>query len=180
VVKASVVTFAQLPEEEGALLAYLTKTGDVWARAVADDPTSPTYAPASVGDFMGAHSDKLANNGTVNVYLGFRPDVLRPIASEVEGRKAVDIFASCLIGYTRGEYYAGGELAQSNLFFYRGSFRENEFVEKSDSFLRWAAKVLGWARRHAPEKVPVHRCNYETRATARVAEAAAAGLKVWY
>jgi hypothetical protein len=39
---------------------------------------------------------------------------------------------------------------------------------------------LGWARRHAPEQVPVYRCNYKTRATARVAKAASGGLKVWY
>jgi len=180
VVKASVVTFAQLPEEEAAFLAYLAKTGDVWARAVADDPTNPAHHPAPVADFMEAHARKLANNGTVNVYLGFRPDVLRPIASDIEGPKAVDIFASCLIGYTRGEYYAGGELAQSNLFFYRGSFRGNQFVDKPDAFLRWATRVLGWAKRHAPEQVPVHQCNYQTRATARVAEAVAGGLKVWY
>jgi hypothetical protein len=179
-VKASVVTFAQLPEEEGAFLAYLATTGDVWARAVADDPTSPTYAPSPVGDFMQAHAEELTNNGTANVYLGFRRDLLRPIVSKAEGRMAVDIFASCLIGYTRGAYYTGGELAQSSLFFYRASFRGDEFVEKPESFLRWAAKVLGWAKRHAPKKVPVYRCNYETRAAARVAEAAAVGLKVWY
>jgi hypothetical protein len=86
---------------------------------------------------------------------------------------------SCLIGYRRGEYYPG-ELGQSNLYFYWGSFREGEFVAKPETFLRWAAKILGWARRCSPEQVPVHRCNYKTRATARVAEAAASGLKVWY
>ena len=78
------------------------------------------------------------------------------------------------------EYYSSGELAQSNLFYYQGFFRGNEFMEKPDPFVRWATKILGWARRHAPKQVPVRRCNYKTRATMRVVEAAASGLKVWY
>jgi hypothetical protein len=179
-VKASVVTFAQLPEEECAFLEYLGKTGDIWARAQADVPTGPAHPPAPVTDFMEAQAAKLANNGTVNVYLGFRPDVLQPIATQAKGKQVVDIFASCLIGYTRGEYYSSGELAQSNLYFYRSFFLGDKFIEKPDPFLRWAAKVLAWARRHAFEQVPVHRCNYKTRATMGVAEAAAGGLKVWY
>jgi hypothetical protein len=179
-VKASVVTFAQLPEEEADFLAYLAKTGDVWARAVADNPKRPAHAPAPVAEFMKAHAGQLVKYG-VDVYLGFRPDVQKPVVSETEeGIPHLDIIASNLIGYRRGEYYPGGELVQSNLYFYRGSFYDGEFVTKPEPFLRWAARVLGWAKRHTPERVPVHRCNYETRATARVAQAAAAGLKVWY
>ena len=30
------VTFGQLPEEEAAFLAFVQKTGDIWARAVAE------------------------------------------------------------------------------------------------------------------------------------------------
>jgi hypothetical protein len=172
--KASVVTFAQLPDEEPAFLAFLAKTGDVWARAVADDAA---YDPAPVAEFIHAHAERLTSNGTMDVYLGFRPDVLDPARRE-DG--TVDIFGARLIDYRRGGYYPGGELAQSNLFFYRGSFVGDEFVTKPEAFLKWARKVLGWARRHSPERVPVYRCNYKTRATARVAEAAAGGLKVWY
>jgi hypothetical protein len=180
-VKASVVTFAQLPEEEAGFLAYLAKAGDVWARAVVDNPRRPAFAPAPVAEFLEAHAAQLAANGVVDVYLGFRPEVLKPAVSETaEGVLHIDIFASNLIGYQRGKYYPGGELAQSNLYFYRGSFCDGEFASKPEAFLRWAAKVLGWARRHAPERVLVYRCNYLTRATARVAEAAAGGLKVWY
>ncbi|MGL4550358.1 MAG: hypothetical protein ACRC33_04160 [Gemmataceae bacterium] len=172
--KASVVTFASLPDEEAAFLAFLAKTGDVWARAVADETASD---PAPVADFIAAHAERLTHNGTMDVYLGFRPDVLAPARRE-DG--SVDPFGACLVGYKRGGYYPGGELAQSNLFFYRGSWAGGEFVTKPEAFLKWAGKVLGWARRHAPERVPVYRCNYETRATAGVAEAAAGGLKVWY
>ena len=170
--KASVVTFAQLPDEESAFLEFLAKTGDVWARPAHD---WPTYEPAPVARFLAAHAAELVRNGVVDVYLGFQADVLSPVMSEYGG---IDIIGSCLVGYQRGTYYPGGELAQSNLFFYRGSFRGEQFVSKPDSFLWWADKVLGWARRHTTESVPVHGCNYRTRATARVAEAAARGLKV--
>jgi hypothetical protein len=30
------VTFGQLPEEEAAFLAFVQRTGDIWARAVAE------------------------------------------------------------------------------------------------------------------------------------------------
>lgn len=171
---ASVVTFASLPDEEVAFLAFLAKTGDVWARAVADDPACD---PAPVADFIAAHAERLTHNGTMDVYLGFRPDVLDPARRDDGG---VNPFGSCLVGYKRGGYYPSGELAQSNLYFYRGSWVGGEFVTKPEAFLKWAGKVLGWARRHAPKRVPVYRCNYATRATAAVVEAAVGGLKVWY
>jgi len=117
------------------------------------------------------------HNGTIDVYLGRRPDVLAPARRE-DG--SVDIIAARLVGYRRGGFYPGGELAQSNPFFYRGSFSGGEFFAKPEAFLKWAGKVLGWAPRHSPEYVPVYRCNYKTRATPSVAEAAAGGLKVWY
>lgn len=174
--KASVIAFAQLPEEEIHFLDYLAKTGDIWARVTMDNPASP----APVAKFMEVNAGKLTNNSTVDVYLGFQTDILQPIVSEVKGKTDIDMFASYLIGYTRGEYYPDGELAQSHLYYYRGSFYNDEFVEKSDAFLRWGAKVFGWIRKQAPEQVPVHRCNYNTRATAQVAKAAASGLKIWY
>jgi hypothetical protein len=174
------VSFAQLPEEEADFLAYLAKTGELWARAVNDDPTQPSYKPPAVAEFLASNAGQTAGNGVVDVYIGFMPDVLNPVLSQGAERTHIDIFASCLIGYRRGEYYVSGELAQSNLYFYRGSFRDGEFIVKPEAFLRWASKILRWARRRAPEQIPVYRCNYKTRATARVMQAAASGLKVWY
>lgn len=178
--KPSVVTFARLPEEEAEFLEFLASTGDVWARAVNDDAAKPTYTPAPVGTFLQQHGAALLNNGTLHVWIGFRPDVLKPQKSKINEKMVVDPFPAYLVGYTRGEYYPGGELAQSNLYFYRGSFEGEEFVKKPETFLRWGAKVLAWVKKRTPEEVTVHRCNYKTRATARVAEAAADGLKVWY
>ena len=172
--KSSVVTFAQLPEDEAAFLAYLAKSGDIWARSVAD---TSVCDPAPVAQFIAANHAALKDNGVMNMYIGFRPDVVDPA---VPGTCGVDIFAAQLIGYTRGGYYPSGELAQSNLYFYRGSFQGDEFLSKSEIFLKWADKVLGWARRHSPNQVPVFRCNYKTRATSRVMRATADGLKVWY
>jgi len=178
--KPSVVTFAQLPEEEAVFLEFLATTGDVWARAVKDDSAKPVHTPAPVATFLQRHGADLLDHGTLHVWIGLGPDVRKPKKSKVNGRMAVDPFPACLVGYTRGEYYPGGELAQSNLYFYRGSFQGEEFVKKPEPFLRWAAKVLAWMKKRTPEEVPVHRCNYKTRATPRAAAAAADGLKVWY
>ena len=172
--KASVVGFAQLPDDESAFLAFLAKTCDVWARSVSDNPACP---PAPVIGLLHSHAEKLMKNGTVDVYLGVRTDVLAP-ATGNDG--SVDIFAAYLVGYTRGGYYPSGELAQSHLYFYSGLFVGDEFATKPAVFLKWAGKVLAWARRHTPKQVQVYRCNYSTRATVRVAEAVAGGLKVWY
>jgi hypothetical protein len=172
--KPSVLTFARFPDEESDFLHYLAKSGEVWARTMKD---RPTCKPAPAAEFVPAHAAELTGNAKVNVYLGLRADVLAPV---MRGSGDIDIFASCLVGYTRGQCYPGGEWAQSNLFFYRGFFSGNEFVRKLDSFLRWAGKVLDWARRHSPARVPVYRCNDDTRATARVAQAVTGGLKVWY
>jgi hypothetical protein len=49
---ASVVTFGQLPEEETDFLAFVQKTGDVWARAVRDEAESPRFEPLPVAEFL--------------------------------------------------------------------------------------------------------------------------------
>jgi hypothetical protein len=171
---ASVITFAQLPDEEATFLAYLVKTGDVWARAVIGDPF---FEPAPVDEFIATHSNKLTQNATMDLYLGFKSEVLAPARLK---ERSIDIYGARLVGYQRGGFFPSGELAQSNLYFYRGSFVGDEFVTKPLAFLKWAGKVFGWVRRHTPEQVPVYRCNYKTRATVRVAEAAKGGLNVGY
>jgi hypothetical protein len=93
--KASVVTFASLPDEEAAFLAFLAKTGDVWARAI--DSASK---PAPVADFIAASAARLTDNGTRDVYLGFQPDVLAPAVCK-DG--SVDPFGSRLVDYRTGE-----------------------------------------------------------------------------
>jgi len=130
--KPTVVTFAWLPEEEAAFLEFLATTGDVWARAVIDDADQPAYAPAPARAFLQQHAAELLENGTLQVWLGFRADILRPKTSSINGRMAVDPFPSSLVGYTHGEYYPSGELAQSNLHFYRGYFQDEGFIKKPD------------------------------------------------
>lgn len=181
--------FARLPDEEPAFLAYLAKSGDVWARATRDDMRTPRFAPAPIIEFIRDFSTVLTDEArnenphaaTVDLYIGLRADVMNPVASTAPGAEHdVGIMESCLVGYKRGMFYAGGELAQSNLYFYRSFFRGEASVIKPTVFLEWAGKVLAWVRRHTPEKVPVHRCNYRTRATTSVADKCRGGLKVWY
>jgi hypothetical protein len=203
----SVVTFAQLPEEEPAFIAYLRKTGDVWARAVDDDPRNPQHEPLPVSDFLERFADQIVKNHEVAVYVGFRDDIFRPAIGShevteggslvpfvqfgkvLEGvhtivggtkviREFVDPMASLYVHYDRGQYRTEEELATSNLCYYSGSYRGQEWVHKPHAFLMWAKKVLGWMRRHTPESVPVHTCNYETRATIGVAKACKYDLKV--
>src|SRR5579871_4240776 len=75
---ASVVRFGQLPDEEAAFLAYLQKTGDVWARAVSDDPHHPKYEPLPVAEFLHRFADQIVAYSTVAVYLAFRDDIGKP------------------------------------------------------------------------------------------------------
>jgi hypothetical protein len=204
---ASVVTFAQLPHEEKAFLDYLQKTGEIWARAVDDNPRNPTWAPLPVTEFLGRFADQIVRYSVITVYLGFRDDILRPVVSVredteggtlipfvqhgevVEGaysiiggtkilRDCIDPMASLFVRYDRGLYRTENELAASNLCFYSGSYEGQTWVTKSEAFLKWANKVLNWMRRHTPETVPVYQCNYEIRATVEAAEASKNGLNV--
>jgi hypothetical protein len=204
---ASVVTFGQLPEEEKDFLAYVQKTGDVWARAVRDDAESPKYEPLPVAEFLTRFAAEIKAYSAVAVYLGFRDDVLHPeicIHEVIEGgtqvpfiqngsllpgvhtivggtkvkRKFIDFNASRLVRYDRGEFRSADQLASSNLCFYPGAFKGQTWVAHLTSFMRWGKKILDWMRRHTPASVPVYRCNYEIRATIGVAEACKKGLKL--
>src|SRR6185295_9218106 len=74
----SVVTFAQLPDEEAAFIAYLQKTGDIWARAVNDDPRQRKYEPLPVAEFLERFADRIVTYDVVAVYLAFREDIGKP------------------------------------------------------------------------------------------------------
>jgi len=201
------VTFAQLPDEEADFLAYVQKTGDIWARAVRDDALSPKYPPGPVVDFLSQFAPDIKEYSSVDVYLGLPDDVLHPEisvhevteggtkvplaqnGSVVEGvhtivggakvqRAFIDARGSRLIRYNRGEFRGEDELASSNLGFSPGTFKGQGWVAHPASFTKWGKKILGWMRRHTPESVPGYQCNYEMRATIKVAEACKKGLKV--
>jgi hypothetical protein len=204
---ASGVTFGQLPAEEGAFLAYLQSTGDVWARAVWDDPVSPKYEPSPVAEFLAHHAREIAKYDSVDIYIGFREDVCHPetcfyevteggtsvpliqdgrvvdgVQTIVGGTKVqrefLNVPASPLVRYKRGEFCGEDLLASSNLSFYTGTYRDQVWVAQPASFLKWGKKILDWMRRHTPESVPVDRCHYEMRATTGVAAACRNGVKL--
>jgi hypothetical protein len=201
------VTFGQLPEEEAEFLAYVRKTGDIWARAVRDDAVSPKYKPKPVSEFLQDHAAEIRAYSSVDVYLGLHDDVLNPaitIQEIIEGgtkvpvvengniveghytivggtkvkREFIDPGGSRLLRYKRGEFRSVDELAASNLGVRPGASKGGTWIAHSTSFLKWGKKILDWMRRHTPESVPVYQCNYEMRATIGVAEACKKGLKL--
>ena len=205
---ASVVTFGQFPEEEPGFLAFVQKTGEIWARATKDDPLSPKYEPGPVAEFLRRYACEIVEYATVSIYLGLREDVLSPEinvhevieggtqvpfiqnGSGVEGvfsivggskvnRSFINSMGSRLLRYDRGEFRSHDELALSNLCFYPGTYKGRSWVAHPASFMKWGKKILDWARRHTPEMVPVHQCNYEMRATTKVADACKRGLKLY-
>jgi hypothetical protein len=203
----SVVGFAQLPDEEPAFLAYLQKTGDVWARAINDDPHNPKYAPLPVAEFLDRFADQIVAYNVVAVYLAFREDITRPrvlsheiteggslapfvqFGKVVEGvhtivggtkvmRESIHPMGSPFVMYRRGQFRREDELAISNLCFYPGAYEGQIWKPNPPAFMKWGKKVLDWMRRRTPESIPVYGCNYETRATVGVAAACKQGLKV--
>lgn len=204
---ASVISFGRLPDEEPEFLAYLEKTGEVWARAVDGEVEPPRFKPLPVAEFLTRFGKEIQAYSAVDVFLGFREDVLLPevcLQDVIEGGKHIPFVqdgvvvpgahtivggtkvkrafinpqASRLVRYRRGEFRSADELASSNLSFYPGAYQKGTWVAHPASFMKWGKKILDWMRRRTPESVPVHLCNYEMRATPRVAEACKMGLKV--
>lgn len=182
---ASSVTFAQLPEEEPALLAYLAESGDVWARAAGDDPTAPLWEPKPLGEFLQRFTSEIRDkyNSTVKVYLGARSDILDPVVHTCGVGPIphlVDFLASNVIHYSRGEFHPSSrELTSSHLAFHSTYLdTRGDCQHKPQAFLKWANKVLSWVRRNTPGQVRPEGMNYTIRATQGVVARAAKGLKV--
>ncbi len=175
----SVVTFARMPEEEGAFVRYLSKSGDVWARAACGVTAGIIAEGLPVAEFFALLGANPPEETNTRVALGFKGDVLSslPLVSDSPNP---DIVSSCLLQYSRGLYHAGGELAQCNVHYYSGFYRGEAYITKPDEFLRWGKRVLSWVRRRSPKKVRVHRCNYDTRATNKVYDQTLDGLLVGY
>jgi len=201
------LTFGQLPEEEPDFLAFVQRSGNVWARAVRDEAESPKFDPLPLAEFMARFAVDVRVYSSVDVYLGFREDVLHPelcIQEVTEGgtqvpfiqngivvpgvhtivggtkvkRNFIDPRGSKLVRYDRGEFRGVDELASSNLGFHPGSFKGEAWIAHPAYFMKWGKKILDWMRRHTPESIPVYQCNYEMRATVKVADACKKGLKL--
>ena len=182
----SVVTFAQLPEESAEFIAYLQTTGDVWARAVNDDPRRPQYEPLPIAEFLDRFADAITAYDVAAVYLAFREDIGNPAILSHElmengvkvQRDTIDPMGSPFVRYDRGGFRSENELAESNLCFYPGTYKDATWSPNPPGFMKWGKKVLDWMRRHTPSSVPVHRRRDKLRATVGVEAACKAGLKV--
>lgn len=201
------LTFGQLSDEEPAFVAYLQTTGDIWARSVRDDAVNPQFAPLPVAEFLEKHAGAVRQYDVVDIYLGERKDVLTPqlgIIEVVEGgtpvpfvqfgqvvpgahsivggtkvqKQVLKYNANRYVRYTRGEYRAADVLASSNLGYPSSWFNGQVSIKHPPAFLKWGANILNWMRRRTPDWVPVYRCNYETRATIKLAQACRDGLKL--
>jgi hypothetical protein len=54
-----VLSWFHVPDEEGALIAYLAKSGRLWAFAWHVDPGAPEHPPAPIAEFFRDHGDAL-------------------------------------------------------------------------------------------------------------------------
>ncbi len=177
----SAVTFAQLPTEEPAFLAYLAKTGEVWARALRYDPES-RCEPGPVCGFLEQYASQLREHASTVVFIGLKPDVLNPTftSGNTDGEECrfVSLPDSCLLRYARGEFSPGGRMLSYSHLGFDSSFvnSRGKWQRKPDSFIGWANNALAWVRRNTPEQKRLHGKNYSIRATAGVA--ARKGLKV--
>lgn len=203
---ATVHTFSWLPDEHDEFVRYLAVSPDIWARASGELGTS-SPSPAPVAEYFARHRDADVAGFDRGVYLGLREAVLNPPISEherVDGGTAVPfaqageavpdvstIFGGTpvkfqtvhfmgaeLIDYIPGGPRTPGSVAQSNLCYYADFVRGNQFVKKSDPFLAWAKRVVGWVRRRTTAVVPVVGLAVPMKCTPRVAAAHAAGTLV--
>jgi hypothetical protein len=180
------VTFGQLPEEEADFLAYLRTAGEVWARAVHDDAVMPQFEPLPVTEFLQQHAAAIKQYDVVDVYLGQRNDILQPKPKLLEineggtniQKQFLHSNANPFVRYKRGEYRAANVLSSSNLGFPSTWFDGQLSHKHPRPFIKWATNILNWMRRRTPESIPVHQCNYETRATSKLAAACRRGLKL--
>lgn len=199
------ITFARLPDEEPEWLDYLTKTGEVWARAVRDHVHNPAHEPLPVDEFVKRFADQVMQYGVVDLYLGRRENILQPKlrSHEVtEGGTLIPVYqdgrlvegvqqivggtkvtrdyivqdTSCFVRYKSGRYRDDGVVAISNLG-YHTTGHENGLSVVPDEFVKWAKRLRDWIRRRTPASVPVYGANYETRATIKAAAASQSGVK---
>ena len=103
-------SFAQLPIDEVAFIEFVQGTGDIWCRASGDHPRKPKYQPLGVAQFLRRYARRCRRHGSLTVYLGFEPAVLRPPAwsrvHTVKGKRTreagVDEFAGHFVRYAGG------------------------------------------------------------------------------
>lgn len=201
------VHYARLPDEEPEFLDYLNKTGDIWARARADDPVNPAWPPAPIGEFLANFAAEIEQYAVVKIFFGMKDDVLHPVVRDYEAteggelepayrngeilpgvhkivggekviRQTVHYMASPLIAYTSGRLREPNELAASNLAYYTGRYVDGVYVHQPQAFQSWAGNVISWIRRRVKKSVRVYRANYDIRASQRVYDACRSGLRV--
>ncbi|VTS04882.1 hypothetical protein [Tuwongella immobilis] len=147
--RTSVFTFWQMPEEEVALLDFLDSTGAVVAYPAHWVKTLEEASPCPVRSYLAEH-----NPDQVDLGLGTH-DADVTIESQEKGREQffyVTSMQSCLIGYSRPRFRSCNQLGQSNLAAYLDVCKESVLHAKPDWFQSWVKQVFSWAKKRAKKK----------------------------
>jgi hypothetical protein len=164
---STVVTYWQLPSDEQDFIEFLATTGDVVGLTdrFVERTEELLYQPIT---------KFIEERNPDQLLLGLNEAELREhIAPRlIEGKLhyGVPHMQAPVIAYTRGRI-RNGSLTLSNLSAYWEYPTEGGagLVAKPREFVKWAKKVMAWARNASPEQLL---CNgYPYRATARVTEA---------
>jgi hypothetical protein len=165
------VTFWQLPEDEREFLIFLAGTGNVLALPSHWVKAHWELTPKSIASYI-----EQQDPPQVELVLESHVSQLR-VDSHVKDSQiyfSIPTMKNLVIGYNRCRFHSG-KLCQSNLSADWAYPNEDatEMVRKSEEFIRWAKRILAWARKATPEKCSLN--GYEYRATKRVKEAVARG-----
>lgn len=178
---------AMFPADECEFFDWLSTTGDIWGTYFVDEQLGMfQYEPMPAKEFRRRFAKQITRRDEVQMYLGHRDDVLNARVHQVtvrsvfphQHRLEIDDERSQLISYRHSLVNSEGILDRTSVYYYTSFLEEHVWVKKSPEWIKWARKVVGWFKRRATEKVPVHRCNYSVPATPLVQDAVAAGLKV--
>jgi hypothetical protein len=205
----TVHTFFWLPDEHEEFVQHLATSPDIWATFGGLDPDPVVVQPAPVAEYFARLREAGDRAPGGAVYLGSRAAVLHPptkdaqrteggthvpflqdgkpvpgVSTIVGGTKVkfrtIDFWNAELLDYRLGILRADGSLSQSNLVYYSGGWRGEQYVTKSDAFLGWAKRVVAWVRRRTKAMVPAGSGNATFPCTKRVAEAHSEGLALTY
>jgi hypothetical protein len=151
---ALVLTYWSLPDEENDFLDYLFKW-DIYAYPARTSDTIADISPIPIREL-------LAETNPLQLFFGpwqFLSENDISLRNQMDGVCLYEVTSvrSQAIGYKRPHFNGSGVLSMSRLSAYWKYPSPNlmEYVEKDAEFIKWAKRVLTWARRRACERIKV-------------------------
>lgn len=167
----TVVSFWQLPDDEKEFLAFLQGTGTILALPDRWVERKEELLPQPIVPFIEEQDPHQLLFGLEEHFLGM---IVEEHAVEDGTRFALPYMEPCVIAYRRGRMH-NGKWGLSTLSAYLDfpSPDASKLIAKDQGFVRWAEKVMAWARRATPERI---KCNgYPYRASRRMKKAVSEG-----